>query len=66
MITARATNPDQPIDLGSIPLPGSAPALAAGCSCPEIENHYGAGVPGGEFIIELLCPLHGEFVHGET
>jgi hypothetical protein len=64
-MSERATNPNQPIDLGAIPPPGSASALAAGCFCSEIDNHYGEGRPGGTFVIQLLCPLHGEFAHGE-
>lgn len=66
MMTVRAPNPDQPIDLGAMPPPGSAAALAAGCFCPGPDNNYGDGQPGGIFIVELLCPLHGEFVHGES
>lgn len=48
------------------PAPGSAEAVAAGCRCPQLDNHYGAGVPGltdGEgkpvYWISAECPIHG-------
>lgn len=27
------------------PKPGSDAAIAAGCNCPVIDNHHGAGIP---------------------
>jgi len=45
------------------PNPGSAEAVAQGCKCPLINNHYGDGVPiEGEpqFRINSECPIHGE------
>jgi len=27
------------------PKPGSKEAIEAGCNCPVIDNHHGAGVP---------------------
>lgn len=41
--------------------PGSNKAIAAGCTCPRIDNHYGIGmVVNGEkqFWIDGECPLH--------
>jgi hypothetical protein len=41
--------------------PGSKEALAAGCRCPVIDNHYGRGVPTGDgpvFWITEGCPVH--------
>ena len=42
--------------------PGSNAAIAAGCTCPRIDNHYGYGfVVNGEqcFWRDGKCPLHG-------
>lgn len=43
--------------------PGSKKACAAGCLCPIIDNHYGAGFytssEGPLFVINENCPLHG-------
>jgi len=39
------------------PSPGSPKAIAAGCTCPVIDNHYGAGRPDG-FVIRVGCPVH--------
>ena len=47
--------------------PGSDEAIAAGCTCPVIDNGYGRGCMGGVkdeqgrtvFVIRLDCPLHG-------
>jgi len=42
--------------------PGSSEARSKGCTCPIIDNHYGAGQDrGGKlpvFVINLSCPLH--------
>jgi hypothetical protein len=43
--------------------PGSKKARDEGCTCPVVDNHYGAGFPfNGEisFWIREDCPLHGE------
>lgn len=39
--------------------PGSDEAIAAGCSCPVVDNHHGKGMPGGMFWVDAGCPLHG-------
>ena len=45
------------------PNPGSQDAQIAGCTCPILDNEYGAGaysvngVP--QFWINENCPLHG-------
>ena len=47
--------------------PGSDEAIAAGCTCPVIDNGYGRGCMDGVkdeqgrtvFVIRLDCPLHG-------
>ena len=44
------------------PNPGSKEAIKQGCTCPVIDNHYGAGRPYGNdvcFVYNLSCPLHG-------
>lgn len=43
--------------------PGSPEAVAAGCTCAVIDNHYGRGFMYGgglSFWITANCPLHGE------
>ena len=48
--------------------PGSDEAIAAGCTCPVIDNDYGRGCMGGVkdeqgrtvFVIRLDCPVHEE------
>ena len=48
--------------------PGSDEAIAAGCTCPVIDNGHGRGCMGGVkdeqgrtvFVIRLDCPLHGK------
>lgn len=43
------------------PNPGSAPALARGCTCPVIDNGYGRGfMVGGSltFWYNADCPVH--------
>ena len=46
----------------TLPLPGSAAALALGCACPVVDNHYGAGVPVADgqraWWYNPECPLH--------
>lgn len=44
--------------------PGSKEAVALGCKCPVVDNHYGLGVvrdPGlpPQFWRVWSCPLHG-------
>lgn len=50
------------------PKPGSEEAIAAGCNCPVVDNHYGRGIPirnPDTNEIELAywmtadCVLHG-------
>lgn len=49
----------------TVPPPGSPDALAQGCRCPIIDNHYGAGF--GEhpesglpmYVFNADCPMHG-------
>lgn len=40
------------------PNPGSDEALAAGCSCPIMDNGHGRGSYLGNWIISVGCPLH--------
>lgn len=51
------------------PNPGSAEAVARGCTCAQLDNHRGRGAWGGVvrdvngdpiFWISPGCPLHGE------
>jgi hypothetical protein len=41
--------------------PGSFNAVAAGCTCPILDNAKGAGVPGllGFFLVNDDCQIHG-------
>lgn len=42
--------------------PGSPAAVAAGCTCPVMDNRHGAGlriVGATYFWREEACPLHG-------
>lgn len=41
-----------------LPSPGSEAAVAMGCTCPIIDNHYGRGVGNGGFWITENCPVH--------
>jgi len=44
-----------------VPPPGSATAAGCGCTCPRMDNHYGAGRShpnGPQFVISEDCPLH--------
>ncbi len=41
--------------------PGSEEALDLGCTCPEMDNHHGEGMPypdGRRFWVTQGCPLH--------
>lgn len=47
-----------------IPNPGSNEAVDLGCTCPIMDNHYGAGYANRNgleavFVINADCPLHG-------
>lgn len=42
--------------------PGSPQAVSDGCSCSQIDNHHGKGVPypsGPAWWVDENCPLHG-------
>jgi hypothetical protein len=39
--------------------PGSAEAIAKGCTCPIIDNAHGSGQEG-KFWIAQGCPIHGD------
>jgi hypothetical protein len=53
--------------------PGSDEAIAAGCTCPVMDNGHGRGYLGGVtdergqtvFVIVVGCPVHGEAVRGD-
>ena len=40
--------------------PGSKEAIAAGCTCPVIDNGHGRGYYGqpNVFVYNLGCPIH--------
>jgi len=42
--------------------PGSAEAVEKGCTCPQIDNHHGAGYPRGNYErgwwVRSDCKLH--------
>jgi hypothetical protein len=42
------------------PHPGSEEALALGCLCPIIDNHWGRGINCNYemFVITAECPIH--------
>lgn len=44
------------------PKPGSPEAVAAGCSCPVMDNSHGRGWMGNPnmFAVNKDCPLHGK------
>jgi hypothetical protein len=51
--------------------PGAPAAVAAGCTCPIMDNAHGAGAPGSYshpdgpfFWINSGCPLHGPDLGG--
>lgn len=39
------------------PNPGSNEAIALGCTCPVLDNHYGRG-EAGRFWVTFGCPVH--------
>jgi len=51
-----------PMALAAVPNPGSLEAVAKGCTCPVIDNHYGEGAWGrgteGIFWYTSGCPVH--------
>lgn len=42
-----------------VPKPGSADAVALGCTCPVLDNGHGKGRGDGNFWVNGDCPLHG-------
>ena len=40
------------------PSPGSAAALALGCTCPVLDNGHGMGRGDGNFVHVQGCPVH--------
>jgi len=42
------------------PDPGTEEAAKLGCTCPIIDNHYGAGYHGeaGVYMYSGDCPIH--------
>jgi hypothetical protein len=45
----------------AVPNPGSPEAVMRGCTCPQIDNHYGKGEPrkdGPTFWIAGNCQMH--------
>lgn len=53
--------------------PGSDEAIAAGCTCPVMDNGHGRGYLGGVtdeqgqtvFVIVVDCPIHGAAARGD-
>lgn len=43
-----------------MPNPGSPDALAQGCTCPQLENHYGHRAPHepDTWLVAMNCPVH--------
>jgi len=41
--------------------PGGYSARAKGCTCAQVDNHYGVGYRGqaGRYVTSESCPLHG-------
>lgn len=57
----RLAEDEEPIrETGGTPNPGSGAAVAAGCICPVLDNHHGAGYRGQEglFAIVESRPVH--------
>jgi len=52
------TNPE------TTPNPGTQAAIDAGCKCPVVDNHYGAGYHGNPdvFIYNGNCPVHAAVI----
>lgn len=49
-----------------MPNPGSLAALAQGCLCPQLENHYGHRAPyePDTWVIAMGCPVHARRAPG--
>lgn len=50
--------------MSDLPNPGSPEAQEQGCTCPVMDNRYGAGFPHGItdepcFWVSENCPIHG-------
>jgi hypothetical protein len=59
-----STTPPGPGQPRHVPNPGSDEAIAAGCTCPVMDNGHGAGYGWAigytrAFWITEDCPLHG-------
>lgn len=56
----------QNMQLGGLHAPGSRSAINAGCRCPRMDNHYGAGIFQQDgvtyYVMNQECPLHGHAV----
>lgn len=53
--------------MSGIPNPGTKKAIEQGCTCPVMDNNYGAGIgqdKNGEtlFWYSQDCPLHGHLL----
>ena len=49
------------------PNPGSGAAIKQGCTCPQMDNNWGAGIGKDEKGVTLFwynseCPLHGNLL----
>jgi hypothetical protein len=52
----------------TVPNPGSADAIAAGCRCAVSDNGYGHGMPGAPplyFWYQSDCPVHAPLFEEE-
>jgi hypothetical protein len=56
----NAGNSDKTLDWTDLPNPGSDEAIAAGCTCPILDNAHGAGYLGqaGVFVFTQGCLVH--------
>jgi len=54
--------------LRDTPNPGSDAAIAAGCTCPVMDNGRGRGYMGvtGLFVYSTTCPVHAKREAGES
>ena len=49
------------------PNPGSEAAFKMGCTCPRMDNCYGAGAYGNDlFWMNGDCPIHAEKVQASS
>jgi hypothetical protein len=69
-LVSTESSPPGPGQPRQVPNPGSDAAIAAGCTCPVLDNGHGAGAGwpddigptfecGPVFWITEDCPLHG-------